>query len=204
MTDDRERALRRADLDPSPWRQFARWFDEAGSAVRVPEAMALATADAAGVPSVRMVLMKGFDERGFVFHTHYSSRKGRELAENPRAALLFHWQPEGRQVRVEGAVERVAAEESDAYFATRPLGARVGAHASRQSEVLAGREELELRAAEVERVLAGADPPRPEWWGGFRLVPAAWEFWQHRASRLHDRFRYRAANGAWLIERLSP
>src|SRR4051812_33743824 len=105
MTDDQERALRRADLDPSPWRQFAHWFDEAGSAVRVPEAMALATADAAGAPSVRMVLMKGFDERGFVFHTHYSSRKGRELAENPRAALLFHWQPQGRQVRVEGAVE---------------------------------------------------------------------------------------------------
>jgi pyridoxamine 5'-phosphate oxidase len=148
--------------------------------------------------------MKGFDERGFVFHTHYSSRKGRELADNPRAALLFHWQPQGRQVRVEGAVERVAAEESDAYFATRPLGARVGAHASRQSEVLAGREELELRVAELERGLAGAEPPRPEWWGGFRLVPVAWEFWQHRASRLHDRFRYRAVDGAWLIERLSP
>jgi pyridoxamine 5'-phosphate oxidase len=204
MTDEQEPALRRADLDPSPWRQFARWFDEAGSAVSVPEAMALATADAAGAPSVRMVLLKGVDDRGFVFHTHYSSRKGRELAENPRAALLFHWQQQGRQVRVEGAVERVAAEESDAYFATRPLGARVGAHASRQSEVLAGREELELRVAELERQLAGTDPQRPKWWGGFRLVPDAWEFWQHRASRLHDRFRYRATKDAWLIERLSP
>jgi pyridoxamine 5'-phosphate oxidase len=204
MTDEQERALRRADLDPSPWRQFARWFDEAGSVVRVPEAMALATADADGAPSVRMVLMKGFDERGFVFHSHYTSRKGRELDANPRAALLFHWQPQGRQVRVEGATERVAAAESDAYFATRPLGAQVGAHASRQSEVLGGREELELRVAELERGLAGAAPPRPEWWGGFRLVPDAWEFWQHRASRLHDRFRYRAGNGTWLIERLSP
>jgi len=204
MAHQQERALRRADLDPDPLRQYARWFDDAAATMHVPEAMALATADADGAPSVRMVLMKGFDEQGLVFHTHYSSRKGRELAANPRAALLFHWSPQGRQVRVEGSVERLAPEESDAYFATRPLGARVGAYASRQSAVLSGREALELRVAEVEQELALQDLPRPEWWGGFRVVPDAWEFWQHRDSRLHDRFRYTRGDGAWLIERLFP
>ncbi len=199
-----ERALHRADLDPDPLRQFTRWFDEAAASIPVPEAMALATADADGAPSVRMVLMKGFDGRGLVFHTHYSSRKGRELAANHRAALLFHWSPQGRQVRVEGSAERLPPEESDAYFATRPLGARIGAHASRQSEVLSGREELERRVAEVEQQLARQDLPRPEWWGGFRVVPDAWEFWQHRDSRLHDRFRYARSDSAWLIERLFP
>ena len=204
MAHQQERALRRADLDPDPLRQYARWFDDAAATMHVPEAMALATADADGAPSVRMVLMKGFDEQGLVFHTHYSSRKGRELAANPRAGLLFHWSPQGRQVRVEGSVERLAPEESDAYFATRPLGARVGAYASRQSAVLSGREALELRVAEVEQELALQDLPRPEWWGGFRVVPDAWEFWQHRDSRLHDRFRYTRGDGAWLIERLFP
>jgi pyridoxamine 5'-phosphate oxidase len=192
--------LRRADLDDEPLRQFHTWLDEATGVVRAREAMAVATASEDGAPSVRMVLLKAADERGLVFFTHYTSRKGRELEANPQAALLFHWDPLGRQVRVEGSVERVSAEESDAYFATRPAGARAGALASRQSEVLGDRGELERRAAE----LAEADLTRPETWGGFRVVPDAWEFWQHRDDRLHDRFRYTRRDGAWLIERLSP
>jgi pyridoxamine 5'-phosphate oxidase len=192
--------LRRTDLADDPLRQFRQWFDDAADAVRVPEAMAVATATAAGAPSVRMVLLKGADERGLVFFTHYTSRKGRELEANPNAALLFHWDTLGRQVRVEGIVERVSAEESDAYFATRPAGARIGAGASRQSEVLGDRAELDRRVAELE----GSDPARPESWGGFRVVPEAWEFWQHRDDRLHDRFRYARRTGAWVIERLYP
>jgi pyridoxamine 5'-phosphate oxidase len=192
--------LRRTDLDADPLRQFRKWFDEATDVVRAREAMAVATANADGAPSVRMVLLKAADERGLVFFTHYTSRKGRELDVNPHAALLFHWDPLGRQVRVEGAVQRVSPEESDAYFATRPGGARAGAWASRQSAVLGDRAELERRAAE----LAEADLKRPETWGGFRVVPEAWEFWQHRDDRLHDRFRYARHDGAWVIERLYP
>jgi pyridoxamine 5'-phosphate oxidase len=192
--------LRRTDLDTDPLRQFERWFDEARDVVRLREAMAVATATAAGVPSVRMVLLKSADKHGLVFFTHYTSRKGRELEQNPHAALLFHWDPLGRQVRVEGSVERVSAEESDAYFATRPAGARAGARASRQSEVLADRAALELRVAE----LGQGELTRPESWGGFRVVPEAWEFWQHRDDRLHDRFRYTRRDGAWLLERLYP
>jgi pyridoxamine 5'-phosphate oxidase len=194
----RDTPLRRGELDPDPLRQFERWFEEAQEVVRAPEAMTLATATPDGAPSARMVLLKQADEAGLVFFTHYPSRKGRELEANPRAALLFYWDPLGRQVRVEGRVERVPPEESDAYFATRPEGARSGAHASRQSEVLDSREDLERRLGEVD---AGS---RPEWWGGFRLVPETWEVWQHRESRLHDRFRYRRGSGAWVIERLSP
>jgi len=192
--------LRRTDLDADPLRQFQKWFEAAADVVRMREAMAVATATAEGAPSVRMVLLKAADDRGLAFFTHYTSRKGRELEANPQAALLFHWDPLGRQVRVEGTVERVSPEESDAYFATRPAGARVGANASRQSEVLSDRGELERRVTE----LAEADVTRPESWGGFRVVPETWEFWQHRDDRLHDRFRYTRRDGAWLIERLYP
>jgi pyridoxamine 5'-phosphate oxidase len=200
-----EAELRRADLASDPLEQFRSWFAEAGGAVEVPEAMALATANPGGAPSVRMVLLKGFDETGLVFFSHYTSRKGRELEANPQAALLFHWSPLGRQVRVEGRVERVSDEESDAYFATRSRDAQLGALASRQSEPLGSRAELDQRLAGLESDLGDGPVPRPPTWGGFRLVPAAWEFWQHRASRLHDRFRYeREPSGAWRVERLFP
>jgi pyridoxamine 5'-phosphate oxidase len=192
--------LRRADLDRDPLRQFERWYAEASAVEDWVERMAVATADAVGAPSVRMVLLKSFDERGLVFFTHYTSRKGRELAANPRAALLLYWASLGRQVRVEGRVERVSAEESDAYFATRPPAARTGAAASRQSEVLGSRDELDAAVA----ALRGVEAVRPETWGGYRVVPEAWEFWQHRDDRLHDRFRYRRDGGAWIIERLYP
>ena len=204
MTDERDRPLRRRDLDPEPLRMFERWFAEAAGVVRAPEAMAIATAAADGAPSLRMVLLKGMDDRGLVFHTNYASRKGGELEANPRAALLFFWDPLGRQVRVEGPVERLAASESDEHFAARPGQAQIGAHASRQSAVLGSRAELERRVAELEQELAGAEVTRPDGWGGYRLAPATWEFWQHRDSRLHDRFRYRRVDGAWLVERLYP
>jgi pyridoxamine 5'-phosphate oxidase len=192
--------LRRRDLAADPLSQFERWFAEAREVVAAPEKMALATAAVTGAPSVRMVLMKQADEHGLVFFTHATSRKGRELAANPRAALLFYWEPQGRQVRVEGAVEEILAADSDAYFATRPLGARVGAVVSRQSEPLSSREELDRRVGE----LAGSDPARPATWGGYRVRPDAWEFWQHRDDRLHDRFRYLRRDDAWVIERLYP
>lgn len=175
-------------MSSDPLTQFRSWG--------VPEAMALATATADGAPSVRMVLLKEVDERGLVFYSNYESRKGRELAENPRAALLLHW--EGRQVRVEGDVERIPAADSDAYWATRPPGSRRSAAASPQSRVIGSREELEQRVAEVD------DPPRPAHWGGYRLTPTVWEFWEHRDDRLHDRRRFRREGGAWVSERLAP
>ena len=201
--DERARPLDERDLDRDPFRQFAVWFADA-AAVRVPEAMAIATATADGEPSLRMVLLKGFDEHGFVFFTGYASRKGRELDANPRAALLFYWDPLGRQVRVEGAVERVPGDESERYFHSRPRGAQIAALASRQSTVIGSRAELDARVAELERQLEGRDVPLPPQWGGFRLVPVAFEFWRHRENRLHDRLRYRRDGGRWLIERLSP
>jgi pyridoxamine 5'-phosphate oxidase len=202
---ERDAELRRTDLASDPLEQFRHWFAEAGDVLEMPQAMALATSTPGGSPSVRMVLLKGFDERGLVFYSHYTSRKGRELESNPQAALLFHWSALGRQVRVEGPVERVPAAESDAYFATRPRGAQLGALASHQSEPLGSRSELEERVGELERELGEAPVPRPPTWGGFLLAPLAWEFWQHRDNRLHDRFRYELEPSArWRISRLSP
>ena len=201
-----QRGLDESNVDADPFRQFAAWFDEARAASPVePNAMALATVGADGRPSTRMVLLKGADERGFVFYTNYESRKGRELADTPWAALTFFWPEMERQIRIEGRVEPVAAEESDAYFHSRPVGSQLSASASRQSEVIAGREELEQRVAELSAQYQNQEIPRPENWGGFRVIPDAIEFWQGRASRLHDRLRYRLlASGDWQIERLSP
>jgi len=187
----------------SPFEQFTRWFDEALAAkVPEPNAMTLATVDADGQPSARIVLIKGFDEHGFTFFTNYESRKGTDLAAEPRACLLFFWQPLERQVRIEGVVEKVAAEESDAYYHSRPAGSRIGAWASRQSQPIT-RAELEARELEF-RERYGDQPPRPPHWGGYRLVPDRWEFWQGRKSRLHDRLRYRLEAGQWTRERLAP
>ncbi|HXO19207.1 MAG TPA: pyridoxamine 5'-phosphate oxidase [Thermoanaerobaculia bacterium] len=198
--------LSEADLVQNPILQFKGWLGQALEIdLKDATAMTLATADAAGRPTARIVLLKGCDERGFVFFTNYESRKGRELAANPRAALVFFWAALDRQVRIEGTVERTSREESAAYFATRPLGARLGAWASRQSRVLAGREELEREFAAQEARFARGEVPLPDFWGGFRLRPEAIEFWQGRASRLHDRFRYeRSGDGAWRVERLAP
>ena len=189
-------------IGENPFALFDQWFAEAKRAEpNDPDAVALATATPDAAPSLRMVLLKGFDARGLVFFSHYTSRKGRELEANPRAALLFYWSPFGRQVRVEGDAVRLGEEESDAYFATRPRGAQLGALASRQSEPLESREELEQRLAE----LAGTTPTRPATWGGYLVVPDAWEFWQHRDSRLHDRFRYESEpGGGWTLSRLYP
>ena len=193
------------DLDPDPLKQFERWFAEARAAgLPAPEAMALATATPAGRPSVRMVLLKDAGERGFDFFTHYKSRKGGELAANPHAALLFHWQPLGRQVRVEGRVARITAEESEAYFVTRPLESRLAAWASPQSRPLASRDELERLYGDAKERFPGTAVPLPPHWGGFRLEPDAYEFWQHGDDRLHDRVRYERAGDAWRRQRLAP
>jgi pyridoxamine 5'-phosphate oxidase len=194
------------EVAANPLEQFARWYDEAIAAgVELPEAMALATAAPDGTPSARMVLLKGVDERGFVFYSNYESRKGRELEANPRAALVFHWpQTPRRQVSASGAVDRLPAEESAEYFRMRPFGSRIGAWASRQSEVIPGREGLERSFAELEAEYAEGEVPRPPWWGGYVLRPDTVEFWQNRPNRLHDRLRYRRRGEDWVLERLSP
>jgi pyridoxamine 5'-phosphate oxidase len=204
MADQHDRPLLESELDADPFTQLSRWLGEArAEGVELPEAMTLATATREGVPSARMVLLKGADGTGLTFYSGYDSRKGRELAENPRAALVLYWHALGRQVRVEGRVEQITPEESDDYFRSRPLGSRLSAAVSPQSEVVAGRAELAAAAAELERT-GGENVLRPEHWGGYRLVPDLWEFWQHRLDRLHDRFRYRPGARGWIVERLAP
>ncbi len=196
--------LHEKDLAPDPFAQFGNWFDEAlQSGIALPNAMTLATATKKARPSARAVLLKGFDARGFVFYTHYRSRKGRELEQNPQAMLLFCWEELERQVGIEGRVEQVPAAESDRYFASRPLGARLSAIVSPQSETVASREDLEARLEEAAKRWRDA-PPRPPHWGGYRLAPDRFEFWQGRRDRLHDRLCYRKSGGAWKIERLAP
>jgi pyridoxamine 5'-phosphate oxidase len=198
--------LSEADALPDPIEQFRAWFDAAVAAqLPEPNAMTLATATADGRPSARIVLLKDVDARGFVFFTNYQSRKGSELAENPYAALIFYWAELERQVRIEGVVAQIDPDESEAYFQSRPRGSRLGAWASAQSTVIAGREELERRLDEVTAAYADRVLPRPPHWGGYRVTPDVIEFWQGRPSRLHDRLRYtRNADGGWVIERLSP
>ena len=199
-------ALDESEVASDPFTQFAHWFEEALAAEGVEaNAMALATASPEGLPSARMVLLKGFDQRGFAFYSNYESEKGRNLLENPQAALLFYWGKLSRQVRIAGPVSRMTPEESAAYFHSRPLGSQIGAAASNQSRVIPNREELEARVRELEMRYAEGEVPLPPYWGGFHVAPESFEFWQGRLNRLHDRLRYRpAADGAWIIERLAP
>jgi pyridoxamine 5'-phosphate oxidase len=204
VIDESDNPLLEADLDEDPVAQLNRWLAEARSAgVGLPEAMTLATATVDGSPSARMVLLKDADAGGLSFYTSYESRKGRELEANPQAALVLYWHELGRQVRAEGRVQRLPSAASEAYFASRPLGSRLSAAVSPQSTVIASREELERAASDLGR-RAGDAVARPETWGGYRVVPVEWEFWQHRVDRLHDRFRYRPGPAGWIVERLAP
>jgi pyridoxamine 5'-phosphate oxidase len=208
ITDLRQEYMRtglaEADAHADPLVQFQRWFEDAQAAqLPLANAMTLATVSPAGAPAARVVLLKGLDGGGFVFYTNYASRKGRELAAQPRACLVFLWSDLERQVRVEGRVEKVAPADSDAYYASRPLGARLSAWASAQSEPVGGRGALERSLEEMAR-RHGEHPPRPPHWGGYRLLPEAIEFWQGRANRLHDRLLYRRAGASWKIERIAP
>jgi pyridoxamine 5'-phosphate oxidase len=195
-----------SDLDKNPFRQFARWFEDAKQRQPLhPESMVVSTCGADGVVSSRVSLLKGFGEHGFVFFTNYNSRKGTQLAENPRVSLCFFWAALDRQVRIEGAAVKTTAEESDAYFASRPRGSQIGAWASNQSQVIPGRGDLDQRFAELEASYRERQIPRPPHWGGYRVIPVEIEFWQGRADRLHDRFVYRLREPKdWIIERLSP
>jgi pyridoxamine 5'-phosphate oxidase len=204
---DQPAAFTKDSVDASPIRQFQTWCEEVraqGVSEQDAISMTLVTAARDGQPSARVVLLKSFDELGFVFYTNYQSRKGKDLAENPRAGLLFYWSQLWRQVRIEGVVEKISAAESEEYFQSRPLGSKLGAWASNQSEVVDNRETLEARFAELEKRF-GAEVPRPEHWGGYRLMPNSVEFWQGRDNRLHDRLRYQLQeDGGWMIERLGP
>lgn len=193
------------DVDPDPHAQFSRWFGEAVSAgIAEPNAMSVATVGPDGSPSVRTMLMKGFDREGLVFYTNTESRKAEAIDGEPRVSLLFHWQPLHRQVRIDGVAEPVPPEEADAYYESRPLDARLGAHASPQSRVIPDRAWLERRLEETRAAYPDGRPPRPEHWGGYRVRPVAFEFWQGRPGRLHDRIRYRPLGDGWLVERLAP
>jgi pyridoxamine 5'-phosphate oxidase len=203
---DAEIELRRKDLDPNPFKQFAKWYEAAEAAhPKLPNSMTLATATRDGRPSARMVLLKGFDEDGFVFFTNYESQKGRELEENPQASLVFYWSALDRQVRIDGAVAKTSREESEEYFQTRPADSRLSAWASKQSSPVASRQVLEDEMKRLTSEYQDREIPLPDYWGGYRLTPSVIEFWQNRLGRLHDRFRYkRQSDGQWLIERLSP
>ncbi len=196
--------LELADCDPDPFVQFRRWYDEAQGEMLERDAVSVATSTPDGRPSSRMVLLRHVDDDSVGWFTNYESRKGRQLEENPVASILWYCEPLGRQVRMEGPVEKMSAAESDAYFATRARGSQLGAHASSQSTVIASREELESRVREFEAAFAGRDVPRPAFWGGYRLTPNHFEFWQHREDRLHDRIVYLAAPGGWTLERQAP
>jgi pyridoxamine 5'-phosphate oxidase len=201
------RGLHRTDLLADPFEQFGRWFEESvrSAGDREPNAMTLATATPDGYPSVRVVLLKGFNSQGFVFFTNYESRKGEHLERNPRAALNFHWPWLERQIQIEGPVEKVSRDESQIYFDKRPLKSRLSAIISAQSEVVVSRRELENRLKEAEKQFSGKNPPVPDFWGGYRVSPDRIEFWQGRENRLHDRFLYtRQSDGSWRIDRLSP
>jgi pyridoxamine 5'-phosphate oxidase len=197
--------LSEAHSDPDPMRQFRHWFEQVRDVEPDPTAMALATASSDGRPSVRTVLLKGMDDRGFIFYTNYESRKAHEMEATGRASLLFFWRSVERQVRIDGTSERVSPVESDAYFETRPLDSRLSVYASRQSEAIDSREVLEDAFERAKRSYGDGPVPRPAWWGGYRIVPDEFEFWQGRASRLHDRLRYlKTADGSWRSERLAP
>ena len=191
-------------VDPDPMVLFGRWYERAGQVIDSPEAMALATADAQGRPSVRMVLLKSWGTDGFVFFTNYEGRKSHDLETNSAAALLFYWGALGRQVRIEGSAARTTDAESDDYYATRDVGSRIGAYASHQSRPIGSRAELDAKFADWSTTFVDGEVPRPAWWGGWRVTPSSYEFWQQGSNRLHDRVRYGLAGGSWSVERLQP
>jgi pyridoxamine 5'-phosphate oxidase len=197
--------LLESDIDKDPFRQFSLWFEQASNAgIMEPNAMSHATVSPDGQPSMRVVLLKGVDDKGFIFFTNYESRKGKDIELNPKSSLLFFWGELERQVRIEGTIEKISQESSKAYFDSRPEGSRIGAWSSDQSTIVASRDVLESRFDENMSRFAGKDIPMPDYWGGYRLVPTMLEFWQGRGSRMHDRIRYRLVDNTWLIDRLSP